>query len=471
MTDLTFLSTVEMSRQVGGRVISPVELADAHLAKIERLNSKLNAFVHVNPELVRQQARESEAALMNDQVLGPLHGVPISIKSSIDVAGLKCEAGTRLRAGFVATHDAPLVERLKNAGAVILGVTNTPELLMAWETDNLLYGRTNSPWDLNRTPGGSSGGESAAIASGMSAGGVGSDGGGSIRVPAHFCGICGLKPTPGRIPSTGHFPPSGGPFALLGVVGPMARTVADLKILFEVMQGPDDGDTCAAPVPLRWPKDDELKRLRIGYFEDDGRTPVDPEIRKAVRTAAEALSRAGFQVEPFRPEGLEEARLLWKKFFVKTGGMLIGPMFAGREQDAGPILKQFLEWSAAEPSLSGQAVIDAWIRRDTLRASFLEQMRKYPILLCPPAAIPAFRHGERSWTIDGKAVEYLDAWSYTEWFNLLGNPGAVIPVSQTSEGLPVGVQIVGRLWEEEQVLSVAFVLERELGPGKRPPIR
>ena len=211
----------------------------------------------------------------------------------------------------------PWSSGFKNAGAMILGVTNTPELLMAWETDNLLYGRTNSPWDLNRTPGGSSGGESAAIASGMSAGGVGSDGGGSIRVPAHFSGICGLKPTPGRIPSTGHFPPSGGPFALLGVVGPMARTVADLKILFEVMQGPDDGDTCAAPVPLRWPKDDELKRLRIGYFEDDGRTPVNPETRKAVRTAAEALNSAGFQVEPFRPEGLEEARLLWKKFFVR----------------------------------------------------------------------------------------------------------------------------------------------------------
>src|SRR5207248_5294130 len=147
-----------------------------------------------------------------------------------------CEAGTRLRAGLVATHDAPLVERLRRAGAVILGVTNTPELLMAWETDNLLYGRTNSPWDLDRTPGGSSGRESAAIASGMSAGGVGSDGGGSIRVPAHFSGICGLKPTPGRIPSTGHFPPSGGHFALIGVTGPMARTVADLTALLEVMQ-------------------------------------------------------------------------------------------------------------------------------------------------------------------------------------------------------------------------------------------
>ncbi len=198
--------------------------------------------------------------------LGPLHGVPISIKSSLEVAGLRCEAGTRLRAGLVATQDAPLVTRLKNAGAIVLGVTNTPELLMAWETDNLLYGRTNSPWDLERTPGGSSGGEAAAIAAGMSAGGVGSDGGGSIRVPAHFSGICGLKPTPGRIPATGHFPVSAGPFALIGVVGPMARTVADLKVLFEVMQGPDIGDTCAAPVPVRWPSDDEAKQTESRLF-------------------------------------------------------------------------------------------------------------------------------------------------------------------------------------------------------------
>jgi Asp-tRNA(Asn)/Glu-tRNA(Gln) amidotransferase A subunit family amidase len=470
MTDITFLPAMEMSRQVREKRTSPVELAEAHLAKIERLNPKLNAFVQVDPERVLRQARAAETAVMSSQFLGPLHGVPISIKSSIEVAGMKCEAGTRLRAGLVATQDAPLVERLRRAGAVIIGVTNTPELLMAWGTDNLLYGRTNSPWDLDRTPGGSSGGEAAAIASGMSAGGVGSDGGGSIRVPAHFSGICGLKPTPGRIPSTGHFPPSGGPFALLGVVGPMARTVADLKVLFEVMQGPDDGDTCAAPVPLRWPTNDELRHLRVGYFEDDGRTPVTAEIRHAVRTAAEALSRAGFQMEPFRPEGLEEARLLWKKFFVKTGGMLIGPMFAGREQDISPTLKQFLEWSASEPSLSGPDVVDAWIRRDTLRATFLAQMRKYPIILSPPAAILAFRHGERSWTIDGKTVEYLDAWSYTEWFNLLGNPAAVVPVSQSPEGLPIGIQIVGRPWEEEQVLSVASVLEKEIGPGKRPPI-
>src|SRR2546426_7697005 len=174
---------------------------------------------------------------------------------------------------------------------------------MAWETDNLLYGRTNNPWDLTRTPGGSSGGEAAAIASGMSAAGVGSDGGGSIRVPAHFSGICGLKPTPGRIPATGHFPNSVGPFALIGVVGPMARTVADLKVLFEVMQGPDIGDPSAAPVPVRWPSQAELKGIRIGCFEDDERTPVTADTRAAVRTAAEALTRAGFRSSHFVPMG------------------------------------------------------------------------------------------------------------------------------------------------------------------------
>jgi Asp-tRNA(Asn)/Glu-tRNA(Gln) amidotransferase A subunit family amidase len=474
MSDLTFLTAVNMADQIREKKISPVELADAHLAKIERLNPRLNAFVHVDAERVRREARAAEAAVMSGKVLGPLHGVPISIKSSLDVAGLRCESGSRLRAGHIATHDAPLVDRLRHAGAIVLGVTNAPELLMAWETDNLLYGRTNSPWDLDRTPGGSSGGEAAAIAAGMSAGGVGSDGGGSIRVPAHFCGICGLKPTPGRIPATGHVPASGGPFALLGVVGPMARTVGDVKVLFEVMQGQDDGDACAAPVPIRWPGDDEVKKLRVGYFETDGRTPVTAEIRAAVRTAAEALRSAGFEVEPFRPEGLEEARVLWKKFFVTAGGMLIRPMFSGREHDLSPILKQFLEWSAAELPLSGVTLLDAWIGRDILRAKFLAQMRKYPILLCPAAAIPAFHHGERCWTVDGKTVNYLDAWSYTEWFNLLGNPAAVVPVSHSVagewEGLPIGVQVVGRPWQEEQVLAVAAVLERACGAWRIPPI-
>jgi Asp-tRNA(Asn)/Glu-tRNA(Gln) amidotransferase A subunit family amidase len=470
MSELTFLSAVAMAERIRAKQLSPLELVDAHLAKIEKLNPVLNAFVQVDADRAREAARKAESALTRSTAVGPLHGVPISIKSSISVAGLRCEAGTRLRAGFVAQQDAPLVSRLKDAGAIVLGTTNTPELLMAWETDNLLYGRTNSPWDLERTPGGSSGGEAATIAAGMSAGGVGSDGGGSIRVPAHFSGICGLKPTPGRIPSTGHFPVSAGPFASIGVVGPMARTIEDLNILFEVMQGPDVGETNAAPVLVRWPNDNEIRKLKIGFFEDDGRTPVAPEIRAAVRTAAEALRGAGFQIEQFRPEGLEEARRLWWKYFVVAGGMLLWPMFDGRESDISPILKGFLERSSAEPPHTGLGLLDAWIRRDTLRASFFRQMEKYPILLCPPAAIPAFRHGERSWEIDGRTVEYLDAWSYTEFFNLLGNPAVVLPISHSPAGLPLGVQIVGRPWEEEQALAVAAVLERECSAWRAPPI-
>jgi Asp-tRNA(Asn)/Glu-tRNA(Gln) amidotransferase A subunit family amidase len=469
MSDLTFLPAVVMAAQIREKKLSPVELIEAHLTQIEKLNPKLNAFVHMDAERARQAARDAEIAVMHEKPLGLLHGVPVSVKSSISVAGLRCESGTRLRAGLVPAQDAPLVARLRAAGAIVLGVTNAPELLMAWETDNLLYGRTNNPWDLERTPGGSSGGEAAAIAAGMSAGGVGSDGGGSIRVPAHFSGICGLKPTPGRIPATGHFPESAGPFASLGVVGPMARTVADLKVLFEVMQGPDVGDTCAAPVPVRWPNEDEVRKLRIGYFEDDGRTPVTPETRKAVRTAAEALRSAGFQVDGFQPEGLEEARRLWHKFFVVAGGMLLKPMFKQGDADLSPILKQFLEWSEAEPANTGRTLLEAWIQRDLLRARFFGQMQRYPILLCPAAAIPAFRHGERSWQVEGKTVKYLDAWSYTEFFNLLGNPAAVVPVSFSSEGLPIGAQIVGRPWEEEQVLNVATVLEKECGAGKIPP--
>jgi Asp-tRNA(Asn)/Glu-tRNA(Gln) amidotransferase A subunit family amidase len=470
MSELAMLSAVSMAEQIRQKRLSPVELVEAHLQRIERLNPELNAFVQVDMEGARRQAHAAEIAVSRKQNLGPLHGVPVSIKSSIEVAGLRCEAGTKLRARYVAQQDAPLVSRLRHAGAIILGTTNCAELLMAWETDNLLYGRTNNPWALSRTPGGSSGGEAAAIASGCSAGGVGSDGGGSIRVPAHFSGICGLKPTPGRVPATGHFPKSVGPSGLIGVVGPMARTVSDLKVLFETMQGADEGDPSAAPVPVRWPGKNGLKRVRIGYFEDDDRTPVTPETRAAVRAAANALRRAGFQVECFRPEGLELARQLWWKFFGIAGGMLLGSLIGGHESDLSPILKEFVSWVAAERPHTGESLLDAWIQRDELRGRVLAQMREYPVLLCPVASIPAFKHGERSWKIDGQTVQYLDAWSYTEWFNLLGVPAAVVPVGRSSEGLPIGVQIITRPWEEELALAIAAAIEEECGGWQKPPI-
>ena len=468
------LSARDIAARIRRREVSPVEVARAHLDRIERLNPRLNAFVDCQPEAVLAQARAAEKAILRSDrdkdELGPLHGVPVSIKSSIDVAGHRCEAGTRLRAGYVAAEDAPLVARLRAAGAVILGVTNTPELLMAWETDNLLYGRTNNPWDLTRTAGGSSGGEAAAIAAGLSAAGVGSDGGGSIRVPAHFCGICGLKPTPGRIPSTGHFPKSGGPFALLGVVGPMARTIEDVAMLFEAMAGGDDGDPCAAPVEVRELDEAEVRAINIGLFEGDGRTPVTEETRLAVKRAASLLSHCGFRVEPFRPEGLEEARQRWWEFFGTAGGMILGPMLRGHENELSPILREFRAWTSAAPAHTGESLLAAWLGRDAVREKILLQMRKYPVLICPTAAIPAFRHGEREWQVEGKTVQYLDAWSYCEWFNLLGFPAAVVPMGYSQEGLPIGVQIVGRPWEEEVVLAVAAKLEQERGSWLAPPV-
>src|SRR5713226_7848933 len=475
MSELSLLSATEMAKRVHEKQLSPVELVEAHLRRIATLNPKLNAFVQIDGKRARHQAQQAEAAIMRGETLGPLHGVPISIKSSIEVAGLRCEAGTRLRAGLVAEKDAPLVARLRAAGAIILGVTNTPELLMAWETDNLLYGRTNNPWDLTRTAGGSSGGEAAAIAAGLSAGGVGSDGGGSIREPAHFCGICGLKPTPGRIPSTGHFPKSGGPFALIGVVGPMARTIEDVRTLFEVMAGWDDGDPCAAPVEVREIDETVVRPVNIGFFEDDGRTPVTEETREAVRHSALILMTCGFHVDAFRPEGLEEARQRWWEFFGTAGGMILGPMIReatlrGHESELSPMLREFMGLTNAAPAHTGESLLAAWLGRDEVREKILRQMRKYPVLICPTAAIPAFRHGEREWQVEGKTVKYLDAWSYCEWFNLLGFPAAVVPMGYSEQGLPIGVQIVGRPWQEEVVLAVASTLEEARGEWSQPPM-
>src|SRR5215475_884311 len=466
--ELPSLPAWQMAARIRDREITATELLEAHLTQIKRWNPRLNAFVCIDEERARGAAKVADEAVTAKGPLGPLHGVPVTIKSSIDVAGLRCEAGTRIRQGNVASADAPLVSRLRKAGAVILGNTTVPEFLMAWETHSALYGRTNSAWDLERTPGGSSGGEAAAIAACCSAGGIGSDGGGSIRVPAHFSGICGLKPTPGRIPATGHFPASVGPFALIGVVGPMARTVRDVEVMFQAIAGPDNGDPNAAPVPLRPADSRSLLQTRIGYFEDDGRTAVTPETRRAIQRSAECLRDAGFVVEPFRPESLEEARQLWRVLFVDGVAMLLRQAYQGREAEMYSIVREIIEASAADPPVTTERLLETLFGRDALRERFLNQMERYPILLCPVNAVPAFRHGERSWTVEGRKVEYLDASSYSQWFNLLGNPGAVVPMDRSDEeGLPIGVQIVGLPWDEERVLAVAAVLEK--AGGWTPP--
>jgi len=443
--------------------ISALELANEYIRQIERLNPQINALVDFDPERVRQQARAAQESK------GSLAGLPVTVKSSISTAGHRCEIGSLTNKGSIPSKDATVVARLRQSGAVILGTTNCPEYLMAYVTENDLHGRTNNPWNLDYTPGGSSGGESAAIAAGMSAGGLGSDSGGSVRVPAHFTGICSLKPTPGRIPSEGHLPPCIGPFSFLGAIGPMARTIDDVSLLFQTLAGPDPVDPSSPPVPLRLPSSDAVRQLRIGYFEDDGLVPVTPETRQAIHSAAVALRNAGFDVRPFRPQALEPARKLWELFFLRCGAMFEEPLVRGHEDKLSPVFRDFLARAHAAGPLKAEEVLTAWAEADIIRHKLLAQMQEFPLLLCPVASVPAFRHDERSWIIDGQQVEYLDAMRYSQWFNLLAAPAAVVPVGRSPEGLPIGVQLVGRPFADEIVLKVASVIDHEFG-YMPPPI-
>ena len=444
--------------------VSVIELAEAHIQQIERLNPQLNAFADFDAERVRAQARRLDES---PEPRGPLHGLPVTVKSSIATAGYKCEIGSLLHQNDVPREDAVVVARLRAAGALILGTTNCPEFLMAYETANLLHGRTSNPWDFQRTPGGSSGGESAAIAAGLSAAGLGSDSGGSVRVPAHFTGICSLKPTPGRIPGRGHLPPCIGPFSTLGAIGPMARTIADVALIFRTLSGQDPHDPVSPPIELCERSINELRANIIGFFEDDGLVPVTPETRAAVQTAAAALRDAGFRVEPFRPCTLEMLRQLWWKFFVQCGAMFYAPAIRGREHQLSPIFSEFLSFSEAMPPLTAQQLLDAWAELDLICAKTLEEMSAHPVLLCPVASIPAFRHGERKWIIEKRVVDYLDAVRHTQWFNALASPAAVVPVGRSPEGLPIGVQIVARPFQDETALGIAAIVDAAF--GYRPP--
>ena len=456
---VTLLSATAQLALLQQRKISPIELADEYIRQIEHLNPVLNAIIDFDAERVRAQARRAGS--------GTLAGLPLTIKSSIEVKGHPCEIGSVLNRGKIADSDAEAVARLRSHGVVFLGTTNCPEFLMAYETDNLLYGRTSNPWDLSRSAGGSSGGEAAAIAAGLSAGGLGSDSGGSVRAPAHFCGICSLKPTPGRVPGRGHNPPCVGPFSTLGAIGPMGRTVADVALLFQLLAAQDPLDPVSPPVQLRPISIEDAKAIPIGWFEDDGLMPVTAETRSAVRDAVHALEQQGFKVRPFRPASLEAARELWWKFFVQCGAMFYAPTIRGREDELSPIFKGFLEIARAESPLTAESLLQTWAECDMVRGKLLTEMREFPILLTPACALPAFRHGEREWEIDGATVGYLDAMRYTQWFNVLASPAAVVPVGFSAEGMPIGVQVAGRPFEDECVLAVAAAIESEF--GYRPP--
>lgn len=454
-----------MASMVRERAISPVELVEAHLAQIGAQNPRLNAFVVVLEEEARAAARAAENAVMRGESRGVLHGVPVTVKDSFDVAGLPTLCGSRFRLGHKAAADATAVARLRAAGAIVLGKTNTPELLAHYETDNFITGRTNNPWNLERTPGGSSGGEAAAIASFCSAGGIGSDGGGSIRVPAHFCGIAGLKPTPGRISANGHFPVMNHPGGLLAVAGPLARTAEDVRWLFAALAGYDSQDPFSAPVPLRSPHEDGL---RVGLVEQFYSVPVDPEIRQTVRAAARTLAQMEIAVEPFEPQGLERAPNLWWFFFGQLPAPATKQMMEGREADAHWTATEFLTSALEQPPASVEQVLLNLARRDRMRAALLRQMEDFPVLLMPPCGVTAFAHGARRWKAGDEEIGLFQAMMPATPFNLLGLPAVVIPFGMSPEGLPIGVQLVGRPYEEELILELAVRLENARGPFAAP---
>ena len=471
MTDPSLFSTIaEITAGIRSKKISPVEIVDSHLRRIASVQPKLNAFVHLDADSARAQARAAEAAILKNEPVGALHGVPLTLKSCIDVSGWPCPAGSLLRKDYVPRADAPLVSRLKAAGAILLGNTTTPEFLMAYETNNLLTGKTSNPWNLAYSSGGSSGGEAAAIATGCSMGGVGSDGGGSIRVPAHFCGICGLKPTPGRVPVTGHFPSGAGAFGWIGVVGPMAPTIADVRALFEVMAGPDAGDAHSAPVPLRSYSEKDLRGMHIGILQSSALGNATPETRAAVDRAAKLLRDRSFSVEPFELRGLDRTLELWWFFFGPVIAHLLNTKLAGQASQLSPqlspMLREYLLNATSPNPISLDSFIQACAERDILREKILRQMDRVPILLSPVSSAPAFRHGEGNYS---PGTGYRDTMRFSQWLNLAGFPGASVPISLSNEGLPIGVQIIGRPFEDELVLAIAEALERCRGLWKSPP--
>ena len=427
--------------------VSPVEVAEAHLDQIGKLNPQLNAIVTLAPDLL-EKAKEAESALQRGGHVGPLHGVPVTIKDTIETAGLLSTSGSKLRADYIPAKDAPAVARLKAAGAIVLGKTNASEMAMDYTADNLVFGRTNHPLDASLTPGGSSGGEAAAIASHMSPGGLGSDLAGSIRVPAHFCGIAGLKPGAGRVPGEGQFPPSSGPYSLGAVIGPLARTVGDLRSLFRVI------------VNSEGPRMSTLKDLRVAWYVDDGVAPVTQETKAAVESVVSSLSDAGFVTEERRAPHVERANELWLKVFSRASVVQLRKAYAGRESEGGSFVTWRLSSADDTPPASLDEYIGIWMERDQLRAEMIDWMETTPILVCPVGSTPAYKHDTLKVTLDGVSIGAFRAFSYAQAFNLFDLPVVTIPAGKSKEGLPIGVQIVGRPFAEELILDVAEIVEK-----------
>lgn len=466
--ELTRASASRLAALIRARAVSPVEVVEAHLRRVERLNPSLGAIVALAPDAL-ERAREAEALMMKVTPGKPLLGVPVTVKDTIAVAGLPSASGSKARAGYVPRRDAPAVAFLREAGAVVIGKTNTSELALDYTTENAVYERANNPHDLARTTGGSSGGCAAAVAACMASASVGSDLAGSIRIPAHFCGVAGLKPTSGRVSGVGHFPSMSAPYDRGASLGPLARAVEDLGLLFDVLTGDAfelGGEELDA---RRSAARAHLKGLRVGWYADDGQAPVTPETFGAVKKAAESLRGAGLMIEEWRPPCAGRATELWLSLFSRATREMVASVYEGREEDAGPTARALLRRAAQSEGLRFEDEQKAWAKRERLRAELLRRMETTPILVAPVGAVPAFRHEEaRRVEVNGQTVSTFRAFGYAQAFNVFDLPAACVPAARTREGLPVGVQIVGRPNEEESVLAAARVVEDELG-GWQPP--
>ena len=448
MNELTVGSLSAIVEMISTGEMSPVEVAEAYLERISSLNPQLNAIVTLAPD-VMDRARAAETAVMSGERLGPLHGIPITIKDTIETAGLRSTSGSVIRKDYVPRSDAPAVARLKAAGAIILGKSNAAEMAMDYNADNPVFGRTNHPQNPNLTPGGSSGGEAVAIVSGMSAGGLGSDLAGSVRIPAHFCGIAGLKPTTGRVPGEGQFPPSTGPYALGAVVGPMARAVADLRLMFSVLSGTSISQT-------------DLRSARVAWYADDGVAPVTEETARAVADAAKALSGAGLITEERRPPHVERGNEMWLKLFSRASVVQLRSVYKGRESVGGSFVSWRLATADDSPAPTLDEFIAGWMERDRLRHELVSWMETTPLLVAPVGATPAFPHDTLKVTVRGSRMGTFRAFSYAQTFNVFDLPVVTVPVGRSEDGLPIGVQIVGRPFAEDMVLSAAELVERAL---------
>lgn len=458
MDELTDKSATVLAAMIRGRVASPVEIVEAHLRRIEALNPRLNAVVTIAPDAL-ERAREAQEALARGQLMGALHGVPVTVKDTIDTRGLRTTCGSALRAEHVPATDAAAVARLKAAGAIVLGKTNVAEMAMTYEADNPVFGRTNNPHDLRLTAGGSSGGEAAAISACLSPAGLGSDLMGSIRVPAHFCGIVGLKPTTGRVPCVGHTPPATGALSLGAVIGPMARRVEDLSLLLRVLTGLDDAETVAASKGHTQLTAIELRGSRVAWYAFDGVSPVNQETATAVESAARALADAGLPVEERRPPGIERAPALWMKLFSRAAANYLRSAYAGREHLAGADARFLLKATADARAQTLDDFLAAWDERDALRAELLRWMEETPLIIAPVGAVQAFAHGARKVEVEGRALSVFRAFSYSQTYNVYGLPAVSVPVGRTRAGLPIGVQIIGKPYAEEMVLAAAAIVE------------